>query len=330
MNEQQIHRSIDFCRSSIEREFDQLNMPNVLRPMVLRSVHDHFHARGVWGLERLDEQIRSVELRPELWTSWFEPACQRFGDETVQRAIESVRGWHETMRAWRTGREAPKPKTLKDRMAQVCRQCSNSLYHAFNDDQGRHYDLTWEAQFGITPRIERRGHRLDIYVTPAWTKKVGENRAVIFPNTKHRTFIYDSEPIADSEMSARSVRCMMLKGVGVMKEHYFKTEISRLNYRFDQSNTNDKLSYVDAYKEFNKEFNSENVSSTIKMNDEVWEILLESKKLVGAFKQGNPYEYSIYYLEHETLNLQSVGHTMLHAKNLLNRRLKKATLDVLI
>ena len=50
MNEQQIHRSIDFCRSSIEREFDQLNMPNVLRPMVLRSVHDHFHARGVWGL----------------------------------------------------------------------------------------------------------------------------------------------------------------------------------------------------------------------------------------------------------------------------------------
>ena len=71
MNEQQIHRSIDFCRSSIEREFDQLNMPHVLRPMLLRSVHDHFHARGNWGLERLDEQIRRVELRPELWTSWF-------------------------------------------------------------------------------------------------------------------------------------------------------------------------------------------------------------------------------------------------------------------
>lgn len=214
MNEQQIHRSIDFCRSSIEREFDQLNMPHVLRPMLLRSVHDHFHARGNWGLERLDEQIRRVELRPELWTSWFEPACQRFGEATVQRAIDSVRGWHETMRAWRTGREVAKPKTLKDRMAQVCNQCSNSLHSAFNDDEGRHYDLTWEAQFGITPRIERRGHRLDIYVTPAWTKKVGENRAVIFPNTKHRTFIYDSEPIADSEMSARSVRCMMLKEIG--------------------------------------------------------------------------------------------------------------------
>ena len=326
MNEQQIHRSIDFCRSSIEREFDQLNMPLVLRPMLLRSVHDHFHARGNWGLERLDEQIRRVELRPELWTSWFEPACQRFGEETVQLAIESVRGWHETMRAWRTEREVAKPKTLKDRMAQVCRQCASSLYRAFNDDQGRHYDLTWEAQFGITPRIERRGHRLDIYVTPAWTKKVGENRAVIFPNTKHRTFIYASEPIADSEMSARSVRCMMLKGVGVMKKHYYESEVTRLMHRYDDLNTNDNLSYVDAY----KEFNSGNVNSTIKMNDEIYCILFDSQKLVNAFKQGDPYEYSIYYLEHETLNLQSVGHTMLHAKNLLNRRLKKATLDALI
>ena len=326
MNEQQIHRSIDFCRSSIEREFDQLNMPLVLRPMLLRSVHDHFHARGNWGLERLDEQIRRVELRQELWTSWFEPACQRFGEETVQRAIESVRGWHETMRAWRTGREVAKPKTLKDRMAQVCRQCSSSLYRAFNDDQGRHYDLTWEAQFGITPRIERRGHRLDIYVTPAWTKKVGENRAVIFPNTKPRTFIYDSEPIADSEMSARSVRCMMLKGVGVMKKHYYESEVTRLMHRYDDLNTNDNLSYVDAY----KEFNSGNVNSTIKMNDEIYCILFDSQKLVNAFKQGDPYEYSIYYLEHETLNLQSVGHTMLHAKNLLNRSLKKVTLDALI
>ena len=230
------------------------------------------------------------------------------------------------MRAWRTGREVAKPKTLKDRMAQVCRQCSSSLYRAFNDDQGRHYDLTWEAQFGITPRIERRGHRLDIYVTPAWTKKVGENRAVIFPNTKHRTFIYDSEPIADSEMSARSVRCMMLKGVGVMKKHYYESEVTRLMHRYDDLNTNDNLSYVDAY----KEFNSGNVNSTIKMNDEIYCILFDSQKLVNAFKQGDPYEYSIYYLEHETLNLQSVGHTMLHAKNLLNRRLKKATLDALI
>ena len=72
------------------------------------------------------------------------------------------------------------------------------------------------------------------------------------------------------------------------------------------------------------------MNSTIKMNDEIYCILFDSQKLVNAFKQGDPYEYSIYYLEHETLNLQSVGHTMLHAKNLLNRRLKKATLDALI
>lgn len=325
MNGQQIQRSIDFCRASIEREFDQLNMPHVLRPMLLRSVHDHFHARGNWGLERLDEQIRRVELRPELWTSWFEPACQRFGETTVQRAIDSVRGWHEAMRAWRVDREVAKPKTFKDRMHRACSECGDEMHEAFSYAEGRHYSITWRVEFGVTPRIDRRGHRLDIYVTPAWKKKVGKNRAVMFPDTKHRTFIYDSEPIADSEMSDRGVKCMMLKGVGVMKEHYFKTELSRLNYRFDQLNTNEHLSYVDAYKHY--KIGNLNLS---KLGDGIEQVLKDSMTLIQCYKDGDPYEYSLYYLEHETLDLQSMGHTFLHAKNLLNRRLKKATLDALI
>jgi hypothetical protein len=326
MNGQQIQRSIDLCRSSIEREFDQLNMPHVLRPMLLRSVHDHFHARGNWGLERLDENIRRVELRPELWTSWFEPACQRFGEETVQRAIDSVRGWHEAMRAWRVGREVAKPKTFKDRMHRACNECKDEMHDAFNYAEGRHYSITWQVEFGVAPRIERRGHRLDIYVTPAWKKKVGKNRAVMFPDTKHRTFIYDSEPIADSEMSDRGVRCMMLKGVGVMKKHYFKTEISRLKHRYDQLiSAPFDLPYVDAYREFViGNLNREMIDS------EVWKILDDSHTFTENFKEDNPCEYSLYYLEHETLDLQSMGHTFLHAKNLLNRRLKKATLDALI
>ena len=325
MNEQQIHRSIDFCRSSIEREFDQLNMPHVLRPMLLRSVHDHFHARGNWGLERLDEHIRQAELRPELWTSWFEPACQKFGEETVQRAIDSVRNWHETMRAWRTGREVAKPKTFKDRMHRACNECANEMDDAFNYAEGRHYSITWRVEFGVTPRIERRGHRLDIYVTPAWKKKVGKNRAVMFPDTKHRTFIYDSEPIDDSEMSDRGVRCMMLRGVGVMKEHYFKTELSRLKYRFNQLNTKEHLSYVDSYREYR--IGNLNLSQ---LDDGISKVLDESETLIEHYKENCPYEYSLYYLEHETLDLQSMGHTFLHAKNLLNRRLKKATLDALV
>ena len=113
--------------------------------------------------------------------------------------------------------------------------------------------------------------------------------------------------------------------VGVMKEHYFKTELSRLNYRFDQLNTNESLSYVDAYKEY--KIGNLNLS---KLGDGIEQVLKDSMTLIQCYKDGDPYEYSLYYLEHETLDLQSMGHTFLHAKNLLNRRLKKATLDALI
>jgi len=328
MDAKQIHNSIEFCRNNIELEFDQMKMPYALRPMLLRSVHDHFNPRGNWGLERLDERIRKVELRPELWATWFEDSCKQLSELTVQRAISNVQLWHEALRELRVSRESVRPKTLQDRMHEILRQCSDDMTDAFYFSEGRKYSVSFTAAFGQEVKVEvakRSKWNVDIYVTPAWLKKVGKDRAVMFKETKHRTFIYDSKPVFDREMSDRNVQCMILKGVGLMKEHYFKAELSRLCQRFDELNTNENLTYVDAYREY--KIGNLNLS---KLDSEIQAVLMDSRTLIDAFKRGEPCEYSLYYLEHRSLDLNSVGHTLHHAKNLLNRRLKKATLDALI
>jgi hypothetical protein len=292
MNEQQIQRSIEFCRSNIDQALDQLEMPMSVRPMLFRSVHDHFHPRGNWGLDRLDERVRKVELRPELWIAWYEPALDHLGEETVQHAIASVKVWHETMRAWRIGRQAGQFQTIDIRMDHAITKTRSQILNSICSEEGRKYDINVCVDFGVKPKVDNVRRSLDrikatLHATPAWMKKVGRQRAVMFKETKHRTFIFDSESFDNSEMNNRGVSCFKLHGFGVMKEHYHKAEIG------------------------------------------VEDILYRSAELIEAYKSGQPCHYSMFYLEHENLDLSSVGHTFLHARNLLNRRLKKATLDAL-
>ena len=202
MNELQIQRSIEFCRSNIDQALAQLEMPNGVRPMLLRSVHDHFNPRGGWGLNRLDEQIRKIELRPELWTAWYIPAVNLLGEDTIKHAISSVQKWHETMRCWRVGREATKFKNIKDRMDEVLENTTKLIGDSVYPYEKRKYDFSIIVEFGIKPDIEVlhtiTNVRAQFRVTPAWRHKVGKRRAVMFKETKHRTFVFDSESFDNS------------------------------------------------------------------------------------------------------------------------------------
>lgn len=329
MNEQQIQRSIEFCRSNIDQALGQLEMPKSVRPMLFRSVHDHFHPRGNWGLDRLDEHVRKVELHPELWSAWYEPALDHLGEETVQHAIASVKGWHETMRAWRIGRQAGQFQTIDIRMDHAITKTRSQILNSICSEEGRKYDINVCVDFGVKPKVDNVRRSLDrikatLHATPAWMKKVGRQRAVMFKETKHRTFIFDSESFDNSEMNNRGVSCFKLHGFGVMKEHYHKAEIAGLQYQYNQLNKNENLSYVDAFREY--KIGNLNLSM---LASGVEDILYRSAELIEAYKSGQPCHYSMFYLEHENLDLSSVGHTFLHARNLLNRRLKKATLDAL-
>lgn len=298
--EQQQQKAMVAAVAQLQDLYQRFSVPNNIRKMISDN-------------DKSPRYNCAADMR-----AWLVSMGNEFGHDSevftdfMKRTCSTIKGIRER-RLERS--EDSMQKRIHEAVSECRTQMTGALYAAegrmfdwFVDVNFKHLDgdelIRPDVLYMETMRTDGR-HKCKMVVTPAWSKRVGRDRAVFMMNGK-KAFMYDSEEFFNRSMIEAGVTCLRAKVFGIMGDSVYKHLKDRLVEEIEDATA-----------------------------EESGPLAHELQELTIAFKEGKPVKYELFYLEHQRLKdddgdkVFSVGMTMAKARSLMDSRIKAHTLKAL-
>lgn len=264
-----------------------------------------------------DDKSPRYDCASEMRT-WLASMGREFGHDS-EVFTDFMRRTCSTIRGIRSRRLEKSESSMQKRIHKAVSECRSEATGALYAAEGRMFDWFVDVDFRHldgdsmvrpdvlymeTMRPDGR-HKCKLVVTPAWSKRVGRDRAVFIHNGM-KTFMYDSEEFFNRSMIEAGVTCLRAKVFGLLGPSAYRVLSDRIKEELEDATA-----------------------------EESGPLVNELQAMSIAYKEKRPYKYELYYLEHQNLKdddgdkIFSVGLTMGKARSLMESRIKSHTLKAL-